>query len=317
MSTTSNEYRFERVNDSNIADLLPLYHNAFMRERPLELVKNKFDTGVFGAKYIAYMAYAADNTVAALYVMFPVIVEHNGRKVLAAQIGDLMTHSNHRRKGLYLTLANITHELARKEGVELFFTVLYGENASFIGFTTRLGFTYLHPTNGYYLKVNTFPASSLMLKAKASETIYDPLVTKLLSLTHRQKESFSNTVDTKQALVVRSKDFFDYKYSYSPARIYQFAGVGFYLKIELGTIKVGDVEKVSADKFKQAMDRLKRFAFFTGMRSIQFEASPGSWLDEQLKPYGTPATNYRMCILNFSGIDDNLIKFTFADFDNY
>lgn len=313
----NNEFRFERLSADNIGDLLPLYFDAFKENRPLEKIKAKFDTSAFGARNLAYIAYDSSNNIAAFYALFPVTIKFKGQIIRAAQVGDLMTHSKHRRKGLYINLANITHELARKEGIELIFTVPYGENASYQGFVNRLGFTLTHNLNGYYLKVNTLPLASLLLKSGVFlSTLHTSIVNKLVASAQRQKDFFANSPEIDYAGVTRDKVFFDYKKGYTPARIYEFGGVGIYLKIERGVIKVGDVEHVAAEQFKKAIGALKRFAFLAGIRLIQFETSPGTWLDDHLKHH-TPITNYRICILNYSNVADNTYKFTFADLDNF
>ncbi len=313
----NNEYRFERLNEKNIIDLLPLYLDAFHEVRSIDIVRAKFDTASFGAKNWAFIAYANDNTAAALYALFPVIITKNEREILAGQVGDLMTHSNHRRKGLYITLADMTHQLARLEGVELIFTVPYGENASYQGFMNRLNFIHTHNLNGYYFKVNAFPTFLFTSKSHFINQIYLAFAKQILSRLFSIVYSFKNDLVSDYAEVIRSNSFFDYKKKYSQTYVMQIDNVAVWFKIDKGSLKVGDIEKKSNKNFENILIGLKWVAFALGIRIIQFEASPDTYLDKLLQKIATPICNYRVCLLNFSNLSDTDFKFTFADLDNF
>lgn len=311
----NSEYRFERLSNDNIADLVPLYLDAFKENRPVSKIKAKFDTTAFGAKNWAVLAYAADNTVAAFYALFPVTVFANGQKLLAAQVGDLMTHSNHRRKGLYITLAEKTHELALAEGLQVVFTVPYGENASYQGFVNRLGFTNTHLMNGYYFKVPTLPVYSLITKATILKSMYETYIGTIVPVLGKAATGFSH--QPAYPSVTREQAFFDYKKSYSGFYLLKAGHTAVWFKIDRGAIKVGDVDLQETDSVQPALNLLKKIAFATGIRIIQFETSPGTTLDNKLKMLATPVQNYRICIKNYSKLADTDFRFTFGDLDNF
>ena len=108
------EYKVVRLTNDNIADLIPLYKDAFGQVKTVAQVRDKFNTAFLGAANLGHMAVAKDGTVAAFYPLFPFKYKLNGKEIIAAQCGDLMTHSQHRRKGLYIHLGNITNDIAHK-----------------------------------------------------------------------------------------------------------------------------------------------------------------------------------------------------------
>ena len=92
------EYRFERLSDNNLKDLVLLFKNAFNKDFSIEFIKKKYATEGYGLKYVGFIAYATDNTPAAYYGIFPTKVRYNNKEYLCAQSGDTMTHSDHRGK---------------------------------------------------------------------------------------------------------------------------------------------------------------------------------------------------------------------------
>ena len=311
----SNDYRFEQLNDNNIADLVPLYLDAFKENRPVDKIRAKFNTTAFGAQNWAVLAYAADNTVAAFYALFPVTIRANGHSILAAQVGDLMTHSNHRRKGLYITLAEKTHELALAEGLQVIFTVPYGENASYQGFVNRLGFTNTHQMNGYYFKVPTLPLYPIISKAALLKKMYAACSHTIIHILGKATTGFNHQPGYPS--VTREQAFFNYKRSYSGFYLLKAGNTTVWFKTDRGAIKVGDIDLMETDSLQPALSLLKKIAFATGIRIIQFETSPGTTLDNKLKMLASPIQNYRICIKNYSKLADTDFRFTFGDLDNF
>ena len=100
----SAEYKIERMSRERLKDLIPLYKDAFSKNVSLKYFQDKFDTKIFGAEYIGFIAYAGNNAPAAYYGLFPCQVMYDEKILLSATSGDTMTHSAHRGKGLFVAI---------------------------------------------------------------------------------------------------------------------------------------------------------------------------------------------------------------------
>src|SRR6266700_4152051 len=132
------DYYYEDFTQSHYLKFNELYQNAFKKFMPFHEFRNRFDTNSRGFKFIGFIAsHSKTGQVAAFYGVFPLKVLVGDLKMLAAVSGDTMTHSQHRRKGLFVTLAKLTFEKCRKSGIQL----IYGfpNTQSYHGLVKSLG----------------------------------------------------------------------------------------------------------------------------------------------------------------------------------
>jgi hypothetical protein len=312
-------YIFKRFDDSLIYKLVPLFKDAFGINISGEQIKKKFDTYNYaGIKNIAFVAIdEGDNIIAALYMIFPAIIHYNGQDILCGQVGDLMTHSAHRRKGLFLKLAELTHNLAMQEGMKLVFTFPYGFNSSYKGFVEHLGFNHTESFHSYIIPVNTLPICRIFSKNKITATIYKMFLKFIMIFFYHSENSFREHNATKDGHVKKNKAFFDYKFSYSPGYIIRFSKNSIWLKLtKHGSASIGDLENYL--DVQDTISKLKRFCFLTGIRALQIETSPDTDLDVYLRSKYKSDNNYNVCLLR---LDNNLplhkFKFVFGDLDNF
>lgn len=313
------EYRFERLNDNNIEDLKILYKDAFDEDRSSEYTRNKFNTKQLGANHIAFIAYDSNNSPAAFYALFPAQVTLDNKSFLAGQVADLMTHSAHRRKGLFLKLANHTHDFAKNNGMKFIFTFQYGTDGPYGGFI-NLNFTDTNSFNGYYLKLQTFPLNRFAKKIKLLSLFYQPYF-RLIKTLFLKKATFFSYPDKNlnYAEISKNEHFIDYKYSYSDCEMIEIGNVKFLFKIKPdGSIAIGDVDKNDPEEIDRAIKKLKRVAFLLGIRIIQFEASKGHLIDQVLSKKYQAVNKFHALYYN---LDENFsgdqVRFTYADIDTY
>jgi len=313
-----NNYCYKRISDDLISKLVPLYKNALDMELSKERIKNKFDTCQYsGKKYIAFLALDENEEAVALYAIFPAVIHCNGSNYICGQVGDLMTHSEHRRKGLFIKLAELTHELAKNEGIKLIFTFPFGHNASYKGFVEHLGFFHAESMRSYVIKVNTFPLCRLSYKNNLGIYIYNLYVKSIMRFFYSRKYSFDKNFQYKNGYVVKDENFFDYKFSYSPGFLIRLSGMSGWIKFtKFGSVSVGDFEQYT--NLGKDILQLKRFCFWTGIRAIQIETSHGTELDIFLKDKYLFLNNYHVCMLKLdSDIPFEKFKFVFGDMDNF
>ena len=313
------EYIFERLRDEHLPKLVPLFKDAFGKDITVDRIKNKFDTLKYALK--KHIAFVALNTVneeiIALYILFPSLIYYKGEYYLSAQVGDLMTHSEHRRKGLFVKLAELTHDLAKSEGVKFIYTFPFGNNLSYKGFVNRLGFTHNESFNSYVIKVKTIPLCKLVHRFSFLKPLHKAYLNFIMYLFFKKSETFDDNIKYKEGHVVKNNDFFEYKFSYSPGYIIDLKGTKAWFKLtRFGSISLGDLNNYN--NISQSLSLLKRFCFLCGVRAIQIETSPGTGLDLTRIGYKNDKHNYNICYLK---LDDNVpadkFKFVFGDLDNF
>ena len=163
------EYRIEKLSDQNIQDLIPIYKNAVNDEIDPLLLKNKFDTEFTGFKNVGYIAYSPKNEPAAFYGVLPCFLNYEGEKILIAQSGNTMTHKKHRRKNLFVILAEKTFEYCRENNIKL----VYGfpNEFSYLSFVKKLGWTHDENIQTYITKTTCIPLIRFQSIAKLSDAI--------------------------------------------------------------------------------------------------------------------------------------------------
>ena len=105
------DYAFEQLDRDNFRRLAPLMRNAFGREASDDYFLWKFFDNPHGTA-IGLMALCPETGVAAgYYGLIPEAYRFGGEVRRVYQATDGMTHSEHRRKGLYRRLCLATYEL--------------------------------------------------------------------------------------------------------------------------------------------------------------------------------------------------------------
>lgn len=70
---------------------------------------------------LGHIAFSEDGQPVGFVGMFPCKAKYKDVRIMTAQMGDVMTHPNHRRKGIFTLLANKNIELARNNNYKYLF----------------------------------------------------------------------------------------------------------------------------------------------------------------------------------------------------
>lgn len=140
------EYTIHRLEHDNFDCLIPLMQDCFGME---------VDVNYFRWKYIAnpdgfvrgYFAKSSSNEIAAYYGVIPQTISYFGENKLIFQSCDTMTHSKHRRKGLFQRLAK--HCYNELEHENKLFIIGFGGSESTPGFL-KFGWKHLFNCKNYF-----------------------------------------------------------------------------------------------------------------------------------------------------------------------
>ncbi len=308
------EYRFEKLSDTNLKDLIFLYKHAFNEKSDLSFLKKKYDTSAFGLWSIGFIAYSSTNEPAAYYGVFPTKVQLNGKEILAAQSGDTMTHPHHRGKGLFITLAKMTYDLAKESGVEFIFG--FPNDNSYPGFVKKLDWVHYSNINTYKIKTGALPFEKVAKKSKAFSRIYSSVYLKRIkyidavfpnSLTDQLKE-YGN--------IIHDKNYFNYKTYYKPGVI-EVNGIKCWVKVD-GRLWVGDVEFCEKEKFFGVIKGLIELAKKILCSGVHFSVFENSLYDQWLKEkYPASSKNAVGCLDLTKNYNPEKFSYQAADFDTF
>jgi hypothetical protein len=273
----SNEYRFERINESLYKDLCFISLSAFGFDPGVSYYQQKNLTGEFGETNLGFIAYSLSGEPAAFYGIYSIQVEYNGKFYHAAQSGDTMTHKNHTGKGLFTKLAKMTYALAKEKGVEFVFG---SPNANSLpGFVKKLDWVCPEKFNDYRFHTFTFPLAKFAKKFRFCNRLYKPYAGFILRQYKNEENCFNNSVLAKDIPGIRRSDaYFKYK-SFSGCRIISIDGIATWIKVD-GYLFIGDIDLGKDFNFDHYIKKLKGFCFWMGIDEIIFMTSPGTKVDQ-------------------------------------
>jgi hypothetical protein len=126
-----NEYSIIKLEECNFEVLIPLMQNCFGMDVEINYFEWKFKNNPAGFAF-GFYAQHENGEIAAYYGVIPEIYYFDGVKKTIYQSCDTMTHSNHRRKGLFQKLA--LHCYQKLEEQNLLFIIGFGGGQSTPGF---------------------------------------------------------------------------------------------------------------------------------------------------------------------------------------
>jgi hypothetical protein len=309
------EYKFKRVDENCYEDLENLHRSTFKENPLINYYKKKMDTNYLKVSHLGYLAYTGDNKPAAFYGVYPCMMEFKGKLYLAAQSGDTMTDPAHGGKGLFTTLAKMTYDLAKEEGVEFIFG--FPNKNSYPGFVKKLSWLFNENMRDYQVKVRTLPVAAVVKKLKFLSPLYHAYLRFVFGFYKTEKEfQPSSAIDINYGGVHRSKEFFTYKSFYKNYLI-QIAGRTTWIKID-GGLLIGDIEIGEQNDAAKVIDQIKKMAVILGCTKISFSVGKDTYWDLVLRGKLSCEENTYIGHLDLtSGLPLEKFKYMMADYDTF
>lgn len=276
LSFDVSSYRFERVSETNLHNLVSIFeaNNGFSQS--LSYFKSKFNTGYTGVSYVGFFAFSPEGEPAAFYGVYPCFINLNGSAVLAAQSGDTITHSSHQRRGLFVLLANLTYQLAQELGIRYVFG--FPNSNSLHGFVNKLDFIKVGAIVRYDFDVSTIPYTKILrrLKLNAVDIFFKELILDKFKVGYPGEKE-----ETVSCL--RNFEYFQYK-NFTGGRIIEYRDFYFWLKID-ELLFIGDIYSKSSRPLTEAISEIKSLAKILGIAKIIFEVTRDSIADMHLRKH--------------------------------
>ncbi len=308
-------YTYKRIESNLYGDLVYLYKSAFGQDISLDYYQHKFNTNYLGITHLGFIAYDDKNAPAAFYGVYPYLMEYKGKNYLAAQSGDTMTHPAHGGRGLFTTLAKMTYELAKNEGIQFIFG--FPNENSYPGFVKKLNWTHRENMSNYKFRVATIPLAPAAKKFPWLKPLYSAYCKIILSF-YKSHSAFqpSSVINSTYGSVVRNGPYHNYKSFYNNYLV-QLSGRTAWIKVD-GALLVGDVELPTENNVTKLVASLKTLAFWLGCTQIIFPVGKETAWDLLLKQSYSPEEGIYIGYLDLqSGLPLENFKFVLADFDTF
>jgi hypothetical protein len=305
-------YKAVRLNSENLKDFLIIFNEVHQKNYNLLYFQKKFDTKFTGLNFVGYLAYhTVTNEPAAFYGVFPVLIKHKGKSILAAQSGDTITSPKHQRKGLFIFLANLTIELAKTNGIKF----IYGfpNEKSSHGLYNCLNWELDHHLLKFYFESSIFPYCKIFKKLGLSKLYNLLLLRRTIQYSNNLKLTMNN--DEHSYVGARDEVFIRYK-EYSMNYFAAVNGINFWFKIDNG-MHIGDFyapPETNPDAFKKAVIKLSKITWQNQVMFYTSEHSPSVALWNKI---AEPIKDTSCAFTSLDGNKYNPLQFTFADRDTF
>ena len=305
------EYEFIQISESLIDDFLDLQAIVTGNRANRETIQNRFDTGVFGASYVGYLAYDSSGSPAAYYGVFPITLSVSGQHVLGAQSGSTMTHPDHQKRGLFVAAAQKTYELAQEQGVKIVFG--FPNRNSFPGFSKKLGWSFVDDFYDFVIPTNRLPIGALANR----------IIGRNPFLKHIERHSVaSKLVRAADMLmsdgVLKDENFLTYKLQDKSCHLLEIDGFVLLAKITAGTFRLGEVGHFDIERLPDFIAALEHLARKSFCHRIQVTVSSQHWLFDYLSMHNKPSVSLPIGGLVLGDdLDMKRMSFCWADADTF
>jgi hypothetical protein len=308
-------YSFKRLEPKLYQDLVYISKSAFGFDPGLNYYIDKNRTEKFGPSNLGYIAYSSDGEPAAFYGVYsqPLIID--GKKVLAAQSGDTMTHKNHTGKGLFIRLAEMTYRLAKENSISFIFG--FPNNNSYPGFVKKLSWICPYKMHNFRIKIITLPFCKTAKKIGILKPLYTTYRDFIIRIFSNQGKNFqSSVIENGVGGINRTIDFLEYKVK-GGGLLREIGNCSFLFKTD-GFLFLGDLERNDNINYNLVLKKIKRMCFWAGIDVIIFQTSPESFLDKKLSAFEKCSDAFYMGYLNLDNeFHPENFKYVFADIDTF
>jgi hypothetical protein len=302
------------LEEDQIIDLLPLYKKVFGISFSHRQIFDKFFHRYQRIK-MSCVTVTQSNAIVSFYGIICQKVVINNKEFYIGQSCDSMTDPGYGGKGLFVSLANLAYDEARKKGVNFIFG--FPNETIYPLRIKKLGWQHSENIHCYKRRVRTVPVAKAVKKFPFFKKAYFMYLRIFLSKRNAGITHFDNSiVEGEVAGILHDADYFKYK-SGDEKFIVKVAGVNFWLKFD-GFLRVGDFEHVPDADFEKSYSQLERIATLTGCTAITFYYQQGTVNDLLLSRHFeiTEKLPFGFCYLS----DDSprlQLKCCAADFDTW
>jgi hypothetical protein len=307
-------YTIERLNAVNLTDVEKLHTVVYGPLPAPGFFFKKYDTSFTGINHIGYVAYNAERIPIGYYGVIPCFMKLANRTILAAQSADTMTHPQHRFKGLFVELSNLTFQLCRDNGIKLLFG--FPNQNSLPGALNKLGWQITERMDCFVIPTRGLSWDRVINKLSFLKNTFINYQSSVLKKYLQSQPGITNSVIRDGfAGIVRDDDYWRYK-TYAQSYIIKLGNSTLWIKVGRELL-IGDI-LTRPEEFENMLQELKKLARKLGISHLQFHTSPGTTIYKLFAERFTVIPSFPVLFQDFEGgLPLAQIKFTSADIDTF
>jgi hypothetical protein len=307
----SEGYRIERLTEDRLADMTNLHMAVYGKTLPPDFFSRKYNTAFTGVMYTGYLAYAGD-VPTAFYGVIPCFIECDGKPVLAAQSADTMTHPDHRGKGLFIKLAELTYELCYAEEILILFG--FPNQNSLPGFVNKLDWQVAAQMECFIIPVKALPLERLANKFPFLKGLYRLYVLNVLKNLSPTQKGITSTLISEGFYGLQRDSYYLGHKTYTESYSIKIGGTSVWFRIADGMV-IGDIA-LADNELPDIIPRLTKIAKQLGLRKLQFQTDKRSALNTFLKKFAEPIPSFPVIVKDLGArLPLDKMAFAFADID--
>lgn len=269
-------YTIKRLEKGKFEDLQKIYTDVYGKSPSIDELSALYDTEVFGAFTIGYLAYDESGNPAAYYGVFPIKMYINNQVVLGAQSGATMTSPSHQKKGLFVRLAEQTYKTAFEEDIKIIFG--FPNENSYPAFIKKLKWNFQGNMKTFEFRTSKIPLCELASTGKLVDRFYQILVNhKIKKLAINSSSLASINFSTHERSVICDSSYLSYKYRKPVARVIEINNFKIFISVSTH-LYIGDVERFSMDRLEDFMRTVNELGSSFYCRRTIITLSESHWL---------------------------------------
>jgi len=151
------KYKIIKYNKKYFQSLVKLFYDSHQLIKSTEFFKYRLSKTPYGNPITYLMKY--ENKIVGSHSIRPLLLKIKNHDVLGGLSYNLMTHPDHRNKGIFINLVQKTQEEVKKQNYN--FVLGFASSNAINGFSKKLKHTNLGPINFIKIKKINFKAESL------------------------------------------------------------------------------------------------------------------------------------------------------------
>jgi GNAT superfamily N-acetyltransferase len=310
-------YRLAVLRGVGLAPLVPFLRATYQRrDFTLDWLTRKYGGTFGGLAGFSYVALTERGEAVASCGMLPWPVQCGARVELAAQVVDVATHPDHRRRGLFRRLTEMAHARCVQNGVSFFIAFPHRNGDSYPGFVGALGYIDAGLQSEFRWPIRTLWAERLARRAGAARPYRWFLERTLRALAPADPVFENSLIREGFAATRRDRSFYAYK-AFAGSRVVQLAGGRVWMKIRHG-IQIGDIEAESPRDIERTVRALETLALRLGTHQIALHTANNTRLERFLESRYAHGPSVSLVYRNVcSEIPVDQLRFSLGDLDNF
>ena len=312
MTEQFKEYTIVRLDANNLHHLQALSLAVWGSTSTEEILYLKYYHPESEHAFLGYFAFDSDGIAVAFQGACRLVMAYKEAAEIVAQSIDIMTHPDHRGKGLLYYVANKTYQLCKEKGIIA--VMGYANQNSLPILTQKFGFKVEDQLQAYRIDIPTFPLEQASLKIPFFKKIYQAYANWIFAnykIPYQIPYSFSKK---EFPILLREGTLIEYKQARGVFSL-QIEQTILWVKINRGLF-IGDMQCPNEAEWLRVVQILKRCCFWAGIRAIHFQSCRGTKEAAYFDKHYPAFESLPLCYLDFgSSFPIERYKSTFGDID--